>query len=148
MALKIRVAALQDSAGIARLCTQLGYPVADEVMYSRLELLLGSSLHAVMVVHQDEAVCGWISGEVRVNLESGTRAEITGLVVDSATRREGVGRILVAELERWARHRQCHEIVVRSSVSRPESHPFYENLGYGRAKTQHVYRKALDSDAL
>jgi hypothetical protein len=28
-------------------------------------------------------------------------------------------------------------------VARTESHPFYERLGYARAKTQHAYRKRL-----
>jgi hypothetical protein len=32
---------------------------------------------------------------------------------------------------------------VRSNVARELSHPFYESLGYERAKTQHVYRKTL-----
>jgi hypothetical protein len=28
-------------------------------------------------------------------------------------------------------------------VTREESHPFYERLGYTRVKTQHAYRKRL-----
>jgi hypothetical protein len=36
------------------------------------------------------------------------------------------------------------EISVGSNVVRPESHPFYEHLGYQRAKTQHAYRKRLE----
>jgi hypothetical protein len=28
-------------------------------------------------------------------------------------------------------------------VAREESHPFYQQLGYVRIKTQHVYRKPL-----
>ena len=39
------------------------------------------------------------------------------------------------------------EVSVRSNVVREESHPFYERLGYTRAKTQHVYRKALPPGA-
>jgi hypothetical protein len=50
-----------------------------------------------------------------------------------------------ARIERWATTRQCTQVVVRSNVSRSESHPFYENLGYARTKTQHAYRKVLDN---
>ena len=32
---------------------------------------------------------------------------------------------------------------VRSDIVRAESHPFYQRVGYERAKTQHVYRKRL-----
>jgi hypothetical protein len=34
-------------------------------------------------------------------------------------------------------------MAVRSNVTRTESHPFYERLGYARVKTQHAYRKRL-----
>jgi GNAT superfamily N-acetyltransferase len=54
-----------------------------------------------------------------------------------------VGRALVAEVEGWASARGLREVSVRSNVARAESHPFYERLGYVRAKTQHVYRKVL-----
>jgi hypothetical protein len=43
----------------------------------------------------------------------------------------------------WAAGRALDVITVRSNVARAESHPFYERLGYVRAKTQHAYRKHL-----
>ena len=76
-------------------------------------------------------------------LEMGERVEIVGLVVDSVARRSGVGRALVAAAEHWARSRGIDEVFVRSNVVRPESHPFYERIGYLLSKTQHVYRKRL-----
>jgi hypothetical protein len=30
-------------------------------------------------------------------------------------------------------------------VSRSESHPFYERLGYHRVKTSHIYRKSVSA---
>ena len=76
-------------------------------------------------------------------LESGESAELTGLVVASAARRLGVGSALVAAAEEWARANGFSSLRVRSNVTRAESHPFYEKLGFERAKTQHAYRKAL-----
>jgi hypothetical protein len=49
----------------------------------------------------------------------------------------------VAEAERWAAIRGLSQMSVRSNVAREESHPFYQGLGYGRVKTQQVYRKAI-----
>jgi GNAT superfamily N-acetyltransferase len=144
MSPQLRVATGQDSSELARLCTQLGYPVSDEVMRDRLDQLLGSANHVVLVAHSGGALLGWITGEARITLETGSRVEITGLVVDAAARRAGVGRLLVGGVERWAAGRHCKEVVVRSSISRAESHPFYEKLRYGRAKTQHAYKKVLD----
>jgi len=58
-------------------------------------------------------------------------------------RGRGAGRQLVEAVERWAAARGLDEISVRSNVVRPDAHPFYERLGYIRAKTQHAYRKAV-----
>jgi GNAT superfamily N-acetyltransferase len=143
MSLQLRVATSNDFSEIAQLCALLGYPVSEEVMRVRLDQLLGSSIHVVLVAHNGLALLGWVTGEARVTLEAGDRVEITGLVVDATARRTGVGRLLVAGVERWAVGRHCKEVVVRSNISRPESHPFYEELGYGRAKTQHAYKKVL-----
>jgi GNAT superfamily N-acetyltransferase len=144
MSPQLRVATGQDSSELARLCTQLGYPFSSEVMRGRLDQFLGSAIHVVLVAHSGGALLGWITGEARITLETGNRVEITGLVVDAAARRTGVGRLLVEGIERWAASRHCNEVVVRSNISRPESHPFYEALRYERAKTQHAYKKVLD----
>ena len=76
-------------------------------------------------------------------LESGERADISGLIVTEHARRSGTGQALVRAAEEWARRQGLNRMVVRSSVSRLESHPFYERLGYDRAKTQHAYTKQL-----
>jgi GNAT superfamily N-acetyltransferase len=81
--------------------------------------------------------------EVLGYLESERRCEILGLVVDPLQRGTGVGRQLVAQVERWAAARGLHMMTVRSNVLRHESHPFYEHVGYERTKTQHAYRKRL-----
>lgn len=88
-------------------------------------------------------LAGWIAAERRLLLEYGERAEIVGLVVGEETRRNGVGRALVSEVERWAAAQGLAVVTVRSNVVRVESHPFYESLGYARGKTQHVYAKRV-----
>jgi GNAT superfamily N-acetyltransferase len=106
--------------------------------------LLASDGQAVYVAADAEGeVVGWIHGAEQVLVASGTRCEILGLVVDEAARRGGIGRQLVEAVERWALARGLPEVSVRSAVSRAESHPFYEQLGYNRVKSQHVYRKRL-----
>jgi len=88
-------------------------------------------------------VIGWIQAEERHILEAGAWCEIVGLVVDGAHRGRGAGRALVAEIEAWARARGLRTVKVRSNVTRAESHPFYQRLGYARAKTQHVYLRPV-----
>jgi GNAT superfamily N-acetyltransferase len=97
----------------------------------------------VAVAQGRGTLLGWVHAEQRLNLESGERGELVGLVVGGVARRAGVGRALVHAAERWAAARNLAAIVVRSNVVRPESHAFYRRLGYEPTKTQQVYRKAL-----
>jgi GNAT superfamily N-acetyltransferase len=139
----LRPAALADADAIAALSGQLGYPVPAEVVRARLGLVLARDDQAVLVAHDGDRVLGWIHGADQVLVESDRRCEIMGLVVDAAARRAGTGRALVAAVERWAAGRGLSLMSVRSAVTRAESHPFYERLGYERVKSQHVYRKRL-----
>lgn len=86
---------------------------------------------------------GYIGLERRLTLHQDEHVEITDLIVDSGIRRSGLGHALVAAGEWWTVQHGLHSIVVRSNVVRPESHPFYEGIGYQRAATSHVYGKQL-----
>jgi GNAT superfamily N-acetyltransferase len=141
--LTIRTAVLGDAPRLAVLSGVLGYPVVEETLARRLGNLLARNEDIVLVAQVAPGhVVGWLHGAQQELLESGRRCEILGLVVDAAYRGQGVGRQLVAAVEEWAAARGLEQMVVRSKV-RTESHPFYERLGYERAKTQHAYRKWL-----
>lgn len=134
-----------DAAEIARLVNELGYEGAMDDTAQRLSALLASGEHFVVVADGSvPGLLGWAVVERRALLESGPKAEITGLVVGATVRRAGVGRSLICAAEQWAASRDLATIRVRSNVSRPESHSFYRGLGYGEIKTQHVYEKGLE----
>jgi len=140
----IRRAAGQDAPRLAELSGVLGYPAAAAELGVRLERLLASSQDIVLVAESATGeTVGWLHGAEQELLESGRRCEILGLVIDPEHRGQGIGRCLVAAVETWARARDLKQMTVRSNVVRTESHPFYERLGYARAKTQHAYRKRL-----
>lgn len=140
---EIRRAGVADAVELARLAGELGYPMTADEMRQRLAALLPSERHYVAVAANGERLLGWVHVEHRISLEEGARAELMGLIVDSAARRRGLGRELVNVAEQWARARGLPWLVVRSNVAREPAHPFYESLGYARRKSQHVYRKAL-----
>jgi predicted N-acetyltransferase YhbS len=139
----IRAATPGDAESIARLATELGYPNSEVEIRARIERLLQSDTYFLVVAVQGSEVIGWIAAERRLLLESGERAEIVGLIVTESARRVGTGQALVSAAEQWARRHGSARMAVRSSVARAESHPFYERLGYVRAKTQHAYLKQL-----
>ena len=139
----IREATIDDAVHVAELSGTLGYPVNVETMRQRLERVLASNAHVVFVAEIDRQIVGWTeAAEVEI-LVADRRCELEGLVVADGQRGHGVGRKLVEAVEQWARSRGLDQISLRSNVVRPESHSFYERIGYERFKTQHAYRKAI-----
>ncbi len=139
----LRRVTASDAEAVAHLSEQLGYPMAVDVVRSRLANLALQPEHAIIVAELNGAVCGWVHAHVQRSLVSGERGAILGLVVAQERRRSGIGRLLMAEAERWARDRGVDELVLRSNVKRSESHAFYPALGYEHFRTQAVYRKRL-----
>ena len=140
----IREAKVRDSDRLAELSGMLGYPIDSETIRHRLERLLVRPNHTVLVAEvSPNPVAGWIHAAEQDILEVGSFCEILGLVVAMEFRGKGMGRRLVEQIENWALERGLKEVSVRSNVLRPESHPFYERLGYARVKTQHAYRKRI-----
>jgi GNAT superfamily N-acetyltransferase len=141
----IRKATIDDAVGVAKLSATLGYPVTAEAMEQRLTRVLKLETHSVLVAERNGEIVGWTHGAEQEMLELDRRCEIWGLVVAENERGRGVGRRLIEAIEDWARDRGLADMSVRSNVIRPESHPFYERIGYTRYKTQHAYRKRLQS---
>lgn len=142
----IRRATLADAAAIAALSGELGYPASTQQMSERLAALLPQPTQFIAVAATaDGDVRAWIAAERHLLLEYGEKIEIVGLVVGAAARRSGVGKALVDAVEKWTREQGLTIVAVRSNATRIESHPFYEQLGFVRRKTQHSYEKLLGS---
>jgi GNAT superfamily N-acetyltransferase len=146
--LEIRRAQPSDAAEMARLSGELGYPMSVDEMRGALGRLLVDPRHYIVVAEEGtDRLLGWMHVEHRTSVEGGERAELMGLIVDSAARRRGTGRVLVDAAEQWAESQGLAALTIRSNVTRELSHPFYAALGYVREKTQHVYRKRLRGSA-
>ena len=138
---EIRPARATDAPRLTELLAQLGYPGEPAAVAGRLAAVLNSATRQVLVA--GSRIDGFIAVERRLALHVDERVEITSLVVDAAARRSGVGRALVRAAEHWTAQHGLHTIVVRSNVVRPESHSFYEGIGYERTTTSHNYRKEV-----
>ena len=144
----LRPAALEDAPALARLSGQLGYPSSFEQVTRRLSQMLEQPGQAVLVAElpqpgESGRVVGWVHGFVQRTVESDATIEIGGLVVDEYQRGLGIGRLLMDEVERWARGAGCGTITVRSNVIRDRAHAFYQRLGFSAVKSQRVFRKAI-----
>jgi N-acetylglutamate synthase-like GNAT family acetyltransferase len=142
-AFSVRRAVFEDAATIAQLCLLLDPNLDPALFAQRFARLLERPTHAFFVLDDAGGVAGFAAAEHRSLLQFGDRIELIALVVDPRLRRKGAGGSLVAAVEAWAWRRGVEEMVVRSSVSRDASDPFYQRIGYVHHKTQHVYTRKL-----
>lgn len=142
--LAIRPAAPGDEPALAGLFTELGYPSTPEEIGRRLPAVRADPRHCALVA---AGAGGELVGCVHIglvtSLESDGTAQILGLVVSAAHRREGIGRALVAAAEEWARRQGCRVVQVRTNLKRPVSPAFYAGIGYEHTKTQLSFQKTL-----
>jgi GNAT superfamily N-acetyltransferase len=146
----IRPATPADSAGIAELSGQLGYPATREQTERRLRRLLRDPRHAVIVAEVADGtapsggackVIGWVHVQERPVVQLDLRAELTALVVAQSHRRLGAGRMLMQRAEEWAREHGCTGVMLRSNILREHAHAFYEAIGYRALKMQKTFLK-------
>ena len=141
---KIRGPEPRDYARMAELSSQLGYKSSSEEIARRFAAMRESPDNVVFVAETvGGEVVGWIGVFVYRSLETDTRAEISGLVVDEQKRSLGIGRQLLERAEEWARAKSCATIGLRSNVIRDRAHEFYVRLGYEHYKTQKSFSKKL-----
>jgi GNAT superfamily N-acetyltransferase len=142
--MRVRPMTERDARAAAELAGQLGYPSTAEQIRRRLAGLSGDPESAVFVAESDDGrVVGWVHVVAHCFLEMDPYAELGGLVVDAAARRQGAGKALVSAAEEWAAGRGYATMRVRSNMKRAEAQPFYEGAGYVIVKSQNVYEKTL-----
>lgn len=141
---RIRQARQEDSAAMAQLSGQLGYPATGKVIAARLKDALRDS-SSIVVVAETAAreIAGFAQFVDQRLIESDPRVEVAALVVDESFRGRGVGRLLLSHGEHWAFERGCNIVNLRSNVIRAAAHAFYEHVGYRHYKTQKAFRKDL-----
>lgn len=141
---RIRPARPADADAIAELTGQLGYPVEASERARRLAPVLASERDAVLVaVDVADRPIGWVHVQQRLLLEGSDQALVAGLVVDAAHRSAGIGQVLLAAAEAWAREHGLTTMRVLSRVERERAHRFYERHGYRIVKRSLNFEKPL-----
>lgn len=148
----IRIARPRDADRIAELLTQLGYPHDREQASARLLAWAGDPVGEVLVAEANAPAAGVAVGFAAVHRvpyfeRPGAFARVVALSVDAGQRRAGVGRRLMAAVERWATAHGCLDLEVTSLRSRDAAHHFYAALGYeDRCAESGRFRRALAGD--
>jgi GNAT superfamily N-acetyltransferase len=138
MDLIIRKATTGDTAAIAKLSTQLGYPISEQDTETNITTISQNENEVILVAVHEEVV-GWIHLFHTTRLESGPFCEIGGMVVDNHHQRLGIGRMLVEAAKKWCGTKGYSVLRVRSNVKRAAAHHFYLQTGFKETKQQKVF---------
>jgi ribosomal protein S18 acetylase RimI-like enzyme len=127
----LRPARIADAPALVALLTQLGYPQGAEQTRLQLSQWPGNPLGTVLVAEVEGAVAGVIAAHAVAYLERpGSFVRVVALAVDRERRRSGLGRRLLAAVERWAADAGCRDVEVTSQRTREDAQAFYRSLGF------------------
>ena len=119
---KLRTPTAEDRHDLAELMTQLGYPCNPSEIPGRLERLGRDTNVLVSVAEHESKVDGVATGQILdANQKSEPVAMLTALVVLERARGMGIGSLLVAHVEQWARARDARAISLTSALRRTEA---------------------------
>ena len=100
----VRLPQLGDYDRMADLAGQLGYKCTGRDVRERLGEMQDSDQYLVYVAEfPGGEIAGWIGAYVFRSVETGSCAEISGLVLDREVRSRGIGKLLLDAVEEWAR---------------------------------------------
>jgi ribosomal protein S18 acetylase RimI-like enzyme len=139
--LRVREATIEDAESIHALADELAGAVGDsppglEGLRDRLSELLEEPRARVLVA-EDDAIVGAASLWIKPDLAHGdTIVEVPMLVVSEDRRREGVGKLLMEEVQRLAAENEANLIELVATTQNAPAREFYRSLGF--VETDHV----------
>ena len=137
----MREATVEDAEEIHALAGELAGAVGDsppgiEDLRDRLSELLEEPRARVLVA-EDDAVVGAVSLWIKPDLAHGDAVvEVPMLVVSGDRRREGVGKLLIEEVQRLAAENGASLIELVATTRNAPAREFYRSLGF--VETEHV----------
>ena len=131
--LTTRAPEMNDAAALAQLMCELGYETAKSEMQMRLERVAADERLRTFVAVCDGKVCGMIGTLTYPSIEHNELSgRIIALVIMSTMRRSGIGRALIANVEKDFAQRGIRRVALNTRLVREDAHKFYESLGYER----------------
>ena len=139
----IRPATADDLPAIQFLLRQLGYDLTTEETQHRFLVVASAPGHCLLVAACDGRAAGLLHAYARPALDKPPEAIVQALVVDADARSSGIGAMLMAAAEAWAREQGFASVALASGIHRNDAHAFYEAIGYARFATSHLFRRTL-----
>lgn len=130
-----------DADWIARLLSDEGYPAGASDIVRRLRRFaeMGS---LVLVAEHDGERLGFIAVHLVPRFEHDDQlARVIAMVVDPAIRSRGVGRALLAEVDRIATDAGCAFVELTAGHHRADARRLYEAAGFDASLTTYLRKR-------
>jgi GNAT superfamily N-acetyltransferase len=137
-ALTFRDAEPADADWIAGLLSEEGYPAGGSDIVRRLERFaeLGSPIR---VAEQDGTPLGFVAVHLFPRFEHDDRlARVIAMVVDPGVRSRGIGRALLADVDRLAVEAGCAFVEVTAGHHRQDARRLFEAAGFDASRTTYL----------
>jgi GNAT superfamily N-acetyltransferase len=129
----LRAATKADCTALSVLMTELGYPTTPAEMITRFENIENHADYRTIVAIAGQKVIGMLGATKNFFYEkNGIYVRIVVLVTDSSYRKKGVGKLLVDDIQNWAKEIGAGSMLVNcgNREEREEAHQFYKNKGF------------------
>ncbi|AFQ44714.1 GNAT family N-acetyltransferase [Desulfosporosinus meridiei] len=115
-----------------------------EKMYEGLKKLQKSGSHIMLSAVEGNQLMGSVMGVICGEIYGDCRPfmVLENMIVDECCRNNGVGKLLIAELEKKGIEKNCSQIILVTDRNRIDACKFYESAGYD-PKTHIGYKKKL-----
>ena len=142
MEIIIRECKIEDHIDIAILNkNEMGYEYPVEDTKRQLQQLLKDNNHKIYVATGGDKILGYIHGNNYDLLYAPPMKNIMGIAVSSKFRKNGIGKMLLNEIEKWAKDTGAFGVRLVSGSTRSGAHAFYTFCGYEGNKEQRNFKK-------
>lgn len=143
----VRNILFKDAQALESICTSsLGHKTTAGLIMQRIRELSNNSCY-YMAVYEDDAthqVLGFIQAERYSPLYDDNGWNVIALAVLTEARNQGIGKQLLASLEKLVARENDAFIRLNCNTIRTEAHEFYQHMGYRCDKTQKRFIKTFN----
>ena len=142
--IEIRDLKIEDIDGLVNLLGQL-WPdksINKKAVKRVIEKGLVNEYQIYICAIDNENLVGFCSLTIKNNLWlSANLGNVDELVVDSEYRKQGIGKLLMNEIEEIARNHNCKRLELDSAFHRTIAHDFYARIGF--EKRTYLFTKEI-----